>query len=84
MSTLQHSFVICLIPALTLSQVWPLNLFLLTCLNSAYGKSLCPAKHSPIAEVSLAEQEQCLPTWEFKTAQAQQFAVIAQEQISSG
>lgn len=84
MSTLQPSFVICLIPALTLSEVRPLNLFLLTCLNSACGKSLCPAKHGPTAEVSLAEQGQFPPMWEFKRAQAQQFAVIGQEQISSG
>lgn len=84
MSTLQHSFVICLIPNLTSSEVWPLNLFLLTCLNSAYGKSLYPAKHGPTAEVSLAEQGQFLLMWEFKTAQAQQSAVIAQEQIRSG
>lgn len=84
MSTLEHSFVICLIPTLTSSKVWALNLFLLTCLNSAYGKSLCPAKYGPTAEVSLAEQGQFLPMWEFKIAQAQQFAVIAQEQVSSG
>lgn len=75
---------ICLIPTLTSSEVWPLSLFLLTHLNSEYGKSLCPAKHAPTAEVSLAEQGQFLPVWEFKIAQAQQFAVLAQEQISSG
>lgn len=36
------------------------------------------------AEVSLAEQGQFLPMREFKIAQAQQFAVKTQEQISSG
>lgn len=42
------------------------------------------AKHGPPVEVSLAEQGQFLRMWEFKIAKAQQFAVITQEQISSG
>lgn len=33
-STPRHSLVICLIPALTTSEVWPLILFLFTCLGS--------------------------------------------------